>query len=181
MLLNHETLNFTIMKKIILLIGVFMMLGCFEKETAKYPSKQPSWETKKADVEDFSAFAKAKTYLPVYSHIYHVHDERAFDLTATASIRNISPTEPLYITQADYYNTTGEIVRSYVKDPIVVNPMETLEIIIREKDYEGGSGANFLFEWAMKNTDNPPLFEAVMISTYGSQGLSFTTRGVPVQ
>jgi hypothetical protein len=30
------------------------------------------------------------------------------------------------------------------------------------------------------NDKNPPLFEAVMISTYGQQGLSFTTRGVQI-
>ena len=58
--------------------------------------------------------------------------------------------------------------------------METIEIIIEEKDSEGGSGANFVFDWAMKNDTNPPLIEAVMISTYGQQGLSFTTRGVRV-
>jgi Protein of unknown function (DUF3124) len=30
------------------------------------------------------------------------------------------------------------------------------------------------------NDMNPPLFEAVMILTYGQQGLSFTTRGLRV-
>ena len=58
--------------------------------------------------------------------------------------------------------------------------METVEIIIEEQDIEGGSGANFVFDWAIKNAKNPPLFEAVMISTYGQQGLSFTTRGVQI-
>ena len=64
--------------------------------------------------------------------------------------------------------------------PIYVLPLETIEIVIEDRDIEGGSGANFVFEWAMKNKKNPPLFEAVMISTYGDQGLSFTTRGIPV-
>ena len=58
--------------------------------------------------------------------------------------------------------------------------METLEIIIEEDDTEGGSGANFIFDWAVNNEKNPPLFEAVMISTHGTQGLSFTTRGVQI-
>ena len=58
--------------------------------------------------------------------------------------------------------------------------METIEIVIEEQDIEGGSGANFVFNWATLNDKNPPLFEAVMISTYGQQGLSFTTRGVQI-
>ncbi|ARN79386.1 hypothetical protein BST97_05490 [Nonlabens spongiae] len=168
------------MRRFLLLVMGLAIIGCFEEETAKYPSKQPDWATRVSTVDDFSAFAKAKSYLPIYSHIYHVHDERTFDLTATASIRNISPSDTLYIISADYYDTSGKMLREYVQDPIYVKPMETLEIIIEEKDYDGGSGANFLFEYAQKDGSSAPLFEAVMISTQGQQGLSFTTRGVPV-
>jgi 5,10-methenyltetrahydromethanopterin hydrogenase len=82
--------------------------------------------------------------------------------------------------KADYINTIGENIRQYIKKPIYLKPLETIEIVINEQDIEGGSGANFIFDWTMKNEKNPPLFEAVMISTYGQQGLSFTTRGVPV-
>jgi len=41
--------------------------------------------------------------------------------------------------------------------------LETVEIIIEDRDMEGGSGANFVFDWAIENDKNPPLFEAVMI------------------
>ncbi len=173
-------MNVITMRKFLLLIIALATISCFENETAKYPSKQPDWSTRVSKVDDYSAFAKAKSYLPIYSHIYHVHDERTFDLTATASIRNTSTSDTLYIINADYYDTSGKLLREYVKQPIYVNPMETLEIIIEEKDYDGGSGANFLFEYALKNRSSRPLFEAVMISTQGQQGLSFTTRGVPV-
>ena len=168
------------MHRLLILLFALTLSGCFEEETAKYPSKQPDWATRVSTVDDYSAFAKAKSYLPIYSHIYHVHDQRTFDLTATASIRNTSPSDTLYIISADYYDTSGKMLREYVQQPIYVKPMETLEIIIEEKDYDGGSGANFLFEYAHKNGNSEPLFEAVMISTQGQQGLSFTTRGVSV-
>jgi len=58
--------------------------------------------------------------------------------------------------------------------------METAEIIIDERDKTGGTGANFLFDWNKNPDINSPIFEAVMISTYGQQGLSFTTQGVEV-
>ena len=126
------------------------------------------------------SFFKEKHIFRFYSHIYHIHEHRTFDLTITVSIRNISPTDSVYILKADYYNTIGENIRQYIKKPIFLRPLETLEIIIEEQDMEGGSGANFVFDWAKRNDINPPLFEAVMISTYGQQGLSFTTRGLPV-
>ena len=147
-------------------------------ETDKYPIQKVDWESRVTEKDNFDAFYKSKTYLPVYSHIYHIHEHRTFDLTVTVSIRNVSISDTLYIKKSDYFNTVGENIRQYIKKPIYVKPLETLEIIIGEQDIAGGSGANFVFDWMMKNDKNPPLFEAVMISTYGQQGLSFTTRGI---
>ncbi len=166
-------------------ITVFLSLviafsfGC-QRETDKYPVQQADWENKTADNSQIIDYFHKKTYLPVYSHIYHMREHRTYDLTITVSIRNVSMTDTLYLDQADYYNTIGNKIREYIKKPIYVLPLETIEIVIEDRDIEGGSGANFVFEWAMKNKKNPPLFEAVMISTYGDQGLSFTTRGIPV-
>lgn len=161
-------------------VVVVMMAACSEEETEKYPIRQADWKAKQTDIKNFDNFFQGKIYLPVYSHIYHIHEHRTFDLTITVSLRNISPTDTVYILKADYFNTIGENIRQYVQKPISIKPLETLEIIIDEKDIEGGSGANFIFDWAKKNNKNSPLFEAVMISTYGQQGLSFTTRGVPI-
>lgn len=157
-----------------------IIVACGEKETDKYPTKQADWKDKQTGIKNFDNYNQGQTYLPVYSHIYHIQEDRSFDLTITASIRNVSTTDSVFITKADYYNTTGENIRQYVKKPIYLSPLETLEIVISEKDIEGGSGANFLFDWATSNENNPPLFEAVMISTYGQVGLSFTTRGVQI-
>lgn len=163
-----------------ILVITIIVSACNENETDKYPTKQADWKTKQSKIDNFEDFSQGKTYLPVYSHIYHLHENRTFDLTITASIRNISLTDTVYILKADYFNTVGKNVRNYVKAPIYLSPLETLEIVINEKDFEGGSGANFIFEWAAKDNKMKPLFEAVMISTYGQQGLSFTTRGVEI-
>ncbi|MCB0641652.1 MAG: DUF3124 domain-containing protein, partial [Phaeodactylibacter sp.] len=79
------------------------------------------------------------------------------------------------------YNTSGDLIRTYFQQPIFLKPMETVEIVIDEKDKEGGTGANFLFEWSIKPGLVEPIFEGVMISTLGSQGLSFTTEGLRIQ
>lgn len=59
--------------------------------------------------------------------------------------------------------------------------METIEIVIDEKDNEGGSGANFIFNWRANAQLTEPLFESVMISTYGQQGISFLTQGIRIK
>lgn len=162
-----------------LLIISALLFSC-QAGTEEDPIQQTDFSKRESAVTDFAAYKHGKTYLPVYSHIYHVHEHRTFDLTSTVSIRNVSMKDSVYLLTADYYNTEGKNIRQYLKNPVYLKPMETIEIIIEEKDSEGGSGANFVFDWAMKSDTNPPLIEAVMISTYGQQGLSFTTRGVRV-
>jgi hypothetical protein len=163
-----------------ILVIALIINACNGKETDKYPIKQADWKSKQTSIENFDNYYQGKTYLPVYSHIYHIHEHRTFNLTTTVSIRNISLTDSVFILKADYFNTVGENIRQYIKNPIFLSPLETIEIVIEEQDIEGGSGANFVFDWATLNDKNPPLFEAVMISTYGQQGLSFTTRGVQI-
>lgn len=159
---------------------VFALSACNENNTNKYPITSVNWSDREINMEEIDNGVGGKTYLPIYSHIYHIHEHRTFDLTITVSIRNTSITDSVYILKADYYNTGGENIRQYLKKPIYLRPLETIEIVIKEQDNEGGSGANFVFDWFINDVNNPPLFEAVMISTHGQQGLSFTTRGVQI-
>jgi hypothetical protein len=116
------------------------------------------------------------SYLSVYSQIYNETEHKTYNLTATVSIRNVNSRDTIYIDNAEYFNTRGHAIRKYFKKTVYLAPMETVEIVIAEKDKEGGTGANFHFDWRMKPSSNEPLFEAVMISSFG-QGLSFTTQG----
>ncbi|MBK5244534.1 MAG: DUF3124 domain-containing protein [Eubacteriaceae bacterium] len=168
------------MKNIIKIIFIILLLSSCQGEKENKIDKSTDFESRKTEITNLNDLVQGKSYLPVYSHIYHRYENRTFDLTITISIRNITLTDPIYILKADYFNTNGDNIRQYIQKPIYLKPMETVEIIIAEDDNEGGSGANFVFEWAVKNDKNPPLFEAVMISTNGQQGLSFSTRGVQI-
>ena len=168
------------MKNFILVALIITLLVSCQTNNEQQVSKSVNWGNRAASETDFKGYLHGKSYLPVYSHIYHIQEHKAFDLTITISIRNISATDSIYILNADYYNTKGDKIRQYLEKPAYISPMETVEIIIAEKDKEGGSGANFVFDWAVKNPKNPPLIEAVMISTLDQQGISFTTRAVQV-
>ncbi len=169
----------TIMKNylFILITITLFTLSCNTDKKTTIP-KKISWENRKTTLSSTDHLHKGSTYLPVYSQIYHRFDHHTFSLTITVSIRNMSDKNSIYLTRVDYYNTEGTKIRQYIDHMIYVNPMETLEIVIEEDDKEGGSGGNFIFDWMSSSANEKPLMEAVMISTYGQQGLSFSTRGV---
>jgi hypothetical protein len=140
----------------------------------------PKYNFSKHEVKPnlLSQLEKGSTYLSVYSEIYSNTEKRTHSLTVTVSIRNTSNTKDIYIAKADYYDTHGELMTSYIKNPIKVIPLETIEIVIDKSQTHGGTGGNFIFEWAKDSTASNPIFEGVMISTSGQQGISFTTQGI---
>ena len=119
-------------------------------------------------------------YVPAYSHIYSGDKEKPFHLTVTLSIRNIDPNNPIKITLVDYYETQGKLLKRYIDEPKILNPLESLRYVIPEKDKSGGSGANFMVRWQSDKPVNPPIIESVMIGTQQQQGVSFTSRGQEV-
>ncbi len=140
-----------------------------------------NWQSRTVTPMPEDSLTTGTTYLSVYSEVYSLTEHKTHNLTATVSLRNVNRGDTVYINQADYFNTAGHLIRTYFTDPIYIAPMETVEIVIDEMDKSGGSGANFVFGWSVPPSTNPPLFEAVMISTSGQQGLSFTTQGVAIR
>ncbi|MCP4021395.1 MAG: DUF3124 domain-containing protein [Desulfobacteraceae bacterium] len=119
-------------------------------------------------------------YVPAYSHIYIGNKEQKYLLTITLSIRNIDPSNPITITEVSYHETEGKFLKNFITAPVSLNPLEATRYLIHQKDKEGGSGANFIVKWKSGQLSNPPIIEAVMIGTQSGQGISFTSRGVPV-
>lgn len=161
---------------LILLIGIVFIACENSKEVSSISSENWSKRTFTKKLSD--SLVSGSTYLSVYSQIYGMTEHRTHDLTATISMRNTNRNDTIFILKAEYFNTEGELIRSYFNKPIYLNPLETVEIVIDEIDQEGGTGANFLFEWGIKQHSNEPFFEGIMISTSGQQGLSFTTQGI---
>ncbi len=155
-----------------------LLVACSSYEGNDEMPPEEKWTDRIATISAEDSLIEGTTYLSVYSHIYSISEHRLHDLSATISLRNTSQTERVYIKSADYYHTDGELVKSYLEQPIYINPMETAEIMIFEKDQRGGTGGNFIFEWATTNKKNKPYFEAIMISAHGGKGLSFTTQGL---
>lgn len=164
----------------LLVSAIFLLQAC--EESPQMSSVDPvNWQKRMASQPLPDSLESGITYLSVYSEIYSHNEQSTHDLAVTVSMRNTSITDTIFINRAEYFDTKGRAIRSYFDQSIYLAPMETVEIVIDQADQTGGSGANFLFDWQIPVESSEPLFEAVMISTYGQQGLSFTTQGKRIQ
>ena len=164
------------MKKHFLFILILVFISSCEKSKSISSINPENWSKRKNNISQKDSLEYGKSYLSIYSQIYSISEHKTHNLTAMISLRNTSDTDTIYITRAEYFDTDGKSIRKYFDHPIFMKPLETTEIIIDEVDTSGGTGSNFLFEWKVPKNSPEPLFEGVMNSTMGQQGLSFTTQ-----
>ncbi len=120
-----------------------------------------------------------KVYVPAYSHIYHQRGQ-ALLLTITLSIRNTDPETEIVVSEVDYYDSNGRLVRKYTEQPLSIGPLASAEFVVARDDKTGGSGASFLVGWSAGQPVSQPIIEAIMIDTNGQQGISFVRSGTAI-
>ncbi|PHQ29152.1 DUF3124 domain-containing protein [Leeuwenhoekiella nanhaiensis] len=160
---------------------LLLLLACDNTKPASKSLDPINWEKRRIEIPTADSLTPAKTYLGIYSEIYSTSEHNTHDLTVTVSLRNTSESDTVILTKGVYYDTEGSPIRTYFDFPIQLKPLETVEIIIEEGDKTGGTGGNFIFDWLDDPEVTDPLFEGIMISTRGTQGLSFTVQGKRIQ
>ncbi len=129
-----------------------------------------------------SGLSRGQTiYVPAYSHIYGGNREIPILLTVTLSIRNVEIDNTIEVTEVNYHETKGALLKSLLEKPVLLEPQESKRFVIPEKDKAGGSGANFIVKWKSEKAVNPPIVETVMIGVQSQQGISFTSRGQAIK
>ena len=168
------------MKYIISILSLLIFIGC-EEPLKINPSDPENWSKRTVDISNMDSLEYGKSYLSVYSQVYSFSQKRKFNLTELISMRNTSGQDTIYLLRADYYDTHGTLIRTYFDKPVFLKPMETTEIVINAMDVEGGTGSNFIIEWKIPPSCPEPLFEGIMISMQGTQGLAFTTQAKRIE
>ncbi|MBK8504789.1 MAG: DUF3124 domain-containing protein [Saprospiraceae bacterium] len=120
-------------------------------------------------------------YVPIYSGIYVDLQNPNCLLAATLSIRNTSYHDSLFISQIDYFNTAGELVKSYIDNPISLPPMATVNYVVERDDDTGGQGANFIVALSSGNLTVRPVIQAIMIGHCSNNTISFSTDGYSIK
>ncbi|MEQ6122036.1 DUF3124 domain-containing protein [Reichenbachiella sp. MALMAid0571] len=165
------------MYRISIFFPFLLLISCLEKNPNEGTHAQRVIEDRHVAANSDIMAVVDTVYVPIYSDIYSKTKDSRFLLTATLSIRNTSLVDTIYMNSIDYYNTQGDLVRSYIENTSYLRPMETIDYVIEQDDDTGGSGANFLIIWSARHKHVKPVFQAIHISTNGQQGVSFTTEG----
>jgi hypothetical protein len=167
------------MKFTLILILVFIIAACqiSDKKLAKESKRSHPSHIYNFVEPDTSRLKYFETdYLPIYSSIYYQDGTKRFPITATVSIRNTSLSDSVFILSARYYDSYGKAIHSYLDSTLLLSPLESIELVVEEKDTEGGVGANFIIEWAAPAYSDQLLIQSIMIGTYSQQGISFLTE-----
>jgi len=125
--------------------------------------------------------ATGSFYVPVYSSVSMSQGKVRADFSVTLSIHNASETRPLMLRRIAYFDTAGKMVESYLKGPLALKPFSTIEVFVPTTDIRGGTGANFVVDWAATGEIAEPVIEALMVGGLGSGHYAFTTQGRPVK
>jgi hypothetical protein len=72
-------------------------------------------------------------------------------------------------------------VESYLKAPIALKPFSTVEVFISATDVRGGTGANFVVDWADTAEIAEPAVEALMVGSVGNGHYAFISQGRPIK
>jgi len=116
-------------------------------------------------------------YVVAYSTVRLASGKARVNLATTLTIHNTSEKTPLILVRADYFDTAGNLLHHYLKSPIAIRPLGSVETFVPAEDTRGGTGANFVVEWGADEQISEPLIEAVMVGQIGTSGFSITSRG----
>jgi hypothetical protein len=120
-------------------------------------------------------------YVPVYSSVSMSQGKLRGDFSVTLSVHNASETRPLVLKRIAYFDTVGKMVESYLKAPIALKPFSTIEVFIAATDVRGGTGANFVVDWAAAGAVAEPAVEALMVGSVGNGHYAFISQGRPIR
>jgi hypothetical protein len=120
-------------------------------------------------------------YVPVYSSVSMSAGRLRGDFSVTLSVHNASETRPLVLKRIAYFDTSGKMVESYLKTPVALKPFSTIEVFIAATDVRGGTGANFVVDWAAASEIAEPAIEALMVGSVGPGHYAFVSQGRPIK
>ncbi len=120
-------------------------------------------------------------YVPIYSSVSMSQGKLRADFSVTLSVHNTSETRPLVVKRIAYFDTAGKMVESYLKSPVALKPFSTIEVSIAANDVRGGTGANFVVDWAAAGEIAEPAVEALMVGSVSAGHYAFISQGRPIR
>ncbi|MGJ5208564.1 DUF3124 domain-containing protein [Bradyrhizobium sp. HKCCYLR20261] len=128
-----------------------------------------------------AATVTGAVYVPVYSSVAMTPGKIQADFSVTLSVHNASEQRPLILRRINYYDTAGKLVQAHLTEPVALKPFATIEVFVPTKDTRGGTGANFVIDWAATGEIAEPVVEALMVGGIGAGHYAFISQGRPIR
>ena len=158
----------SILKNYVKLSLAIIFCGCIFASMSHAESEIKMWKSQ-------------TVYVPVYTHTFLGGKKRVpLNLSSNLVIRNTDSVNSIQITEVIYYNSEGDLLKSYLNSPKNLNPMASTYYLIETADDRGGWGANFIIKWKSANKVTQPLIEAIHSGMYHGAYI-FATRGWPIK
>jgi hypothetical protein len=164
------------MKNYTLTIIIILLLlpACISQPTENTPAEDQGISP--ISIEDLEIVTGQVIFVPAYSEVFYKAGN-TLDLTITLAIHNTDLEFPIIIKSVQYYDTNGNLVETYIDQPVELAPMATTAVVISRDDKRGGVGANFIVEWGAETGVYEPVVEAIMVNTSGQQGVTLLSPG----
>jgi hypothetical protein len=116
-------------------------------------------------------------YVPIYNAIRIGDHGNPFPLASTLCIRNTDRKHPITVTSADYYDSDGKLIKSFLTAPQRLAPLAAMDRFIKSSDMGGGLYPSFIVRWSSKAMVSEPVIEGIIVGDRSGQGISFISRG----
>jgi hypothetical protein len=164
------------------IILVVVGLSCAGKEptgsstSGKASTTRPGVSEIALPAED-KIVAGQTIYVPLYSHVYTSDNAQTLNLASTLFVRNTDPNRAIILTRVEYFDSGGKSLRKFLKSPVKIEPLASIDFFVKESDETGGASPSFIVQWISTDPVTDPITESVMIGTSGTQGISFACPG----
>jgi len=162
-------------KWVVFILTTIFLFGCTSQNVEQTVNALP--KGKAIVIQDLDITTGQTIFVPAYSEVHYAGGDRTMELAVTLSIHNTDFTHPIIITSVRYYNTQGQLIKEYLSQPQRLGPMASADFFVDAGEQTGGVGTNFIVEWVAEQPVYEPVVETLMLSTIGTQGLSFTSPG----
>ncbi|WP_420135720.1 DUF3124 domain-containing protein [Rhodopseudomonas sp.] len=167
----------------LLAIGVLLSSAAasFAQNRTEGPSLEQAFAASLTALPAEPLSTAGAVYVPAYSSVSIAQGKARADFSVTLSVHNASETKPLVIRRIAFFDGTGKMVQSYLKQPVALKPFATIEAFVPTLDTRGGTGANFVVDWAGSGEIAEPVVEALMLGTFANGHYAFISQGRPIR
>ncbi len=95
-----------------------------------------------------SLAVRGRSFVPLHSTVIAGAGRTRLNFSGSLSIHNTSARHVLVIDAIEYRDAAGQLLQSYVPQPIGLRPFASIQVAIAQEDTSGGVGPSFVIDWS---------------------------------